>query len=256
VRIAPHAPYSTSAKLIRAIAHCESKTDWPVTSIHLAESSEELEFLRTGRGPWRTLLEDLAVPLGSWKAPGLPPARYIDALGLWRPGALAVHGVHLTREDLDLLAVRDVTLVTCPRSNAWVGAGDPPVQQFVSSGVRVAVGTDSLASAPDLSVFEELRHLRALAPDVSARTLLSWATQHGARALGLERDFGSLAPGRAARFLAVRVGAGLADVEEALVSGVVQRDIGWIDAIATRQQKGRLANDPSGEDNWSSCSPV
>jgi cytosine/adenosine deaminase-related metal-dependent hydrolase len=234
LRIAPHAPYSTSADLIRAIAGCHSGDGWPITSIHLAESSEEIEFLRTGRGPFRTLLEDLAVPLESWQSTPQLPACYIDGLGLWRPGAMAIHGVHLTKADLDLLAARDVTVVTCPRSNAWVGGGAPPVREFVSSGVRVAIGTDSLASVSDLNLFQELRHLRTLAPDVPARVLLSWATRNGAQALGLEADFGSLMPGRAARFLAVRVGAGLIDIEEALVGGIAPGDITWIEADASR----------------------
>ncbi len=188
-----------------------------------------MEFLATGRGAWRDLLAQLGVLPGGWQAPATTPVEYLDGLGVWKPGALAVHGVHLTAAELERLAARDVTLVTCPRSNVHVGAGVPPVERFAASGVRVAIGTDSLASAPDLNLFAELAALRRLAPDVPARTLLSWATQNGAVALGLESDYGSLAPGRRARFLAVRVPESTDAVEEALVSGVVPSDVMWID---------------------------
>jgi cytosine/adenosine deaminase-related metal-dependent hydrolase len=235
VRLAAHAVYSTSADLICEVGRRSSNAEWPCTSIHLAESPEEGEFLMTGRGPWRDLLGELGVPHASWIAPGLSPTEYLDRLGLWRPGALAVHGVHASDRDLALLAARDATLVTCPRSNLWVGAGPPPVQRFASAGVRVALGTDSLASAPDLNLFAELETLRTLAPDIPPRTLLTWATLHGARALGLEADLGSLDAGKVARFLAVRLPRGVADVEAALAGGVRPAHIEWID-VARRQK--------------------
>jgi len=145
--------------------------------------------------------------------------------------------VHLTDRELAWLAEHDVTLVTCPRSNRWVGVGAPPVERFAASGVRVAVGTDSLASAPDLNLFAELQALRALAPAVPARTLLAWATRGGAEALGLDREFGTLAAGRCGRFLAVDVPEGVADVEEYLVSGVVPSAIRWIDGTRTTVER-------------------
>lgn len=228
LRLAPHAPYSTSADLIRGIAR-EPVEDCPPTTIHVAESKPEVEFVADGTGEWRELLAELGVSSVGWRPTGTSPARYLDTLGLWRPGAIAVHGVHLTAPDLELLAERDVTLVTCPRSNAWVGAGVPPVTRFAASGIRVAIGTDSLASAPDLNVFAEMHHLRQLAPDLSARTLLNWATLNGATALGLEQDLGTLAPGRLARMLAVAMPKGVSDVEERLLSGIGAADVRWVD---------------------------
>ncbi len=93
----------------------------------------------------------------------------------------------------------------------------------------MAIGTDSLASAPDMNLFAELAALRRLAPDVPAGTLLTWATQNGAVALGLDPDLGALAPGRRARFLAVRLARRTEDVEEALVGGVTPSAVTWID---------------------------
>ena len=94
--------------------------------------------------------------------------------------------------------------------------------------MRVAVGTDSLASTPDLNVFAELATMRALAPSVPASNLLDSATRQGARALGFESEYGSIAPGQRARLLAVTIPAGTDDVEEYLVSGVDPEQIQWV----------------------------
>ena len=142
---------------------------------------------------------------------------------------LAVHGVQMTPADLSRLASRGATLVTCPRSNGHTGAGAPPIEDFYASGVHVAVGTDSLASAPDLSVFAELATLRALAPSVPASALLASATVEGARALGFDADYGTIEPGKRARLVAVDIPAGAGDVEEYLVSGVHRDQIRWIE---------------------------
>jgi cytosine/adenosine deaminase-related metal-dependent hydrolase len=237
-RLAPHAPYSTSPELLRAIAEAASGAPPPRTSVHVAESREEIELLGAGTGPWRAVLTTLGAWRPDWSPPGTRPVAYLADLGVLGPGSLAVHGVHLADRELAWLAEHDVTLVTCPRSNVWVGAGAPPVDRFAASGVRVAVGTDSLASAPDLNVFAELQALRAMAPAVPARTLIGWATQGGAKALGLGDELGTLAPGRRARFLAVDVPDAVADVEEYLVSGVAPQAIRWIDGTrAWRRQQ-------------------
>ena len=133
---------------------------------------------------------------------------------------LVVHGVQFGEASLALLAERGATLVTCPRSNQWVGVGAPPIERFYRSGVAVAVGTDSLASVDDLNLFSELKAMRWLAPGVPAGALLKSATLVGARALGMEQELGSLTPGKRAAMIAVRLDGPVADVEEYLVSGI------------------------------------
>jgi cytosine/adenosine deaminase-related metal-dependent hydrolase len=108
------------------------------------------------------------------------------------------------------------------------GAGVPPIEAFYASGVRVAVGTDSLASAPDLNLFSELSAMHRLAPSVPASRLLDSATTQGARALGFESEFGAIEPGKRARLLAVDVPPGETDVERYLVSGIRPEQIRWI----------------------------
>ena len=139
-----------------------------------------------------------------------------------------MHGVQLQTPALERLAAIGCTLVTCPRSNQWVGVGAPPIERFYASGVRVAIGTDSLASVADLNVFSELKTMRWLAPAVSPRRLLESATMAGARAVGLDADLGTIETGKRAELIAVDVPASVIDVEEYLVSGITPGAIRWV----------------------------
>jgi cytosine/adenosine deaminase-related metal-dependent hydrolase len=227
--LAAHAPYSVSAAVFESIARTRSSDAASVTSVHLAESAEEIEFLQTGNGPWKGLLQELNAWDPSWEAPGCGAVDYMDRLGYLRPGTLVVHGVHATEGDLATLKERGATLVTCPRSNQWTGAGTPPIASFFEAGVRVAIGTDSLASAPDLNLFSELAAARRLAPGVAARDLLRAATLNGASALGFGSEYGSIERGKRAGLIAVTVPPKVADVEEYLVSGISQEQITCLD---------------------------
>lgn len=226
--LAAHAPYSVAPSLFRAIAAAARAFDGGPSSVHLAESREELEFLAHGTGAWRTLLEALGAWDAAWQPPDESPVAYLDHLGWFGTPTLVVHGVHLADGDLSDLAARHAVLVTCPRSNAWTGAGTPPIERFYRAGVRVAVGTDSLASVEDLNVFAELAALRRLAPSVPARRLLESATLVGAEALGFGDELGSLTSGKRAALLAVRVPGNVTDVEEYLVSGIAPSQIAWV----------------------------
>jgi cytosine/adenosine deaminase-related metal-dependent hydrolase len=225
LHVAPHAPYSVSPGLLQAIGALERSR---IVSVHLGESPEELQFLRDGTGAWRALLEDLGAWDESWKCPGCGPVEYLARAGLLNERLLAVHGVHLTDEELARLAAAGATLVTCPRSNIWTGAGTPPIARFYESGVRVAIGTDSLASVDDLNLFTELAALRAIAPRLPASRIVESATRIGAEALGFASELGTIAAGKRAELIAVRVPEGVEDVEEYLVGGVAADAITWL----------------------------
>ncbi|MGH9411129.1 MAG: amidohydrolase family protein [Vicinamibacterales bacterium] len=230
--IVPHAPYSVAPALFSSIARWHAAHDPALTgpvSVHLGESADEVAFLRDGSGAWRTLLESLGVWNPSWTPPGCGPVEYLDRFGMVGPRLVAVHGVQLTDRELTRLADARATLVACPRSNQWTGAGRPPIERFYASGVRVAVGTDSLASVADLNVFAEVHEMRRLAPRVPARRLLESATRSGADALGFGAELGTIEPGKRARLLAVAVPDGITDVEEYLVSGIEPSAIRWLD---------------------------
>jgi aminodeoxyfutalosine deaminase len=224
--LASHAPYSVSPDLFRAVTR-EAATRGLPSSVHLAESPEEVEFLKTGRGEIAETLKSLGVWNEAWLAPKVDPVAYLEGLGVLQPGLLIVHATQLGSAALARLAERGCVIVSCPRSNRWVGAGDPPLDAFYASGALVAFGTDSLASAPDLNMFAELAAARAVSA-APARKLLESATRGGAMALGLGDRFGTIEPGKRADLIAVRIPANVPDVEEYLVSGIQPSDVRWL----------------------------
>jgi cytosine/adenosine deaminase-related metal-dependent hydrolase len=229
VSLAAHAPYSVAPLVLRAIRRAVDRDPFLPCSVHLAESMEEVEFISNGGGPWRVLLEELGVWDPAWVPPGGTPVEFLDDAGFLDARVLAVHGVQMDDADLIRLGARGSTLVTCPRSNGHTGAGAPPIEDFYKSDVRIAIGTDSLASSPDLNIFAEMATMRALAPGVPASRLIGSATYEGARALGFDAEYGTIDPGKRARLIAVEVPPGTDDVQEALVGGIRPDQIRWIE---------------------------
>jgi cytosine/adenosine deaminase-related metal-dependent hydrolase len=244
VMLGAHALYSVSPAMFRALAADLGEHPGARLSVHVAESREEMEFLMRGSGPWRDVLVGVGAWDADWRAPAADPVTCLDRLGLLGPRLLAVHAVHCDAPALARLADSGTTVVTCPRSNRWTGAGVPPVAAFYASGVRVALGTDSLASGADLNLFGELRTLRELAPGVPASQLVRSATLAGAEALGLASELGSLEPGKQARVISVDVGPAH-DPEEALVSGVDPGRVRWLDRGPDSRQSGPGAMRPA-----------
>jgi cytosine/adenosine deaminase-related metal-dependent hydrolase len=234
--LAAHAPYSVSPGMFRAIRAAVDERSEPVTSVHLGESAEEVEFLQRGTGSLRSLLEDLNVWATEWEAPGTAAVDYLSDLGFLDRSTLVVHGVQFEGDDLSRLAALGATLASCPRSNVHVGVGSPPLEAFYAMDVNVAFGTDSLASVADLNLFAELREARRIAPRIAARRLIESATLIGARALGFDDDFGSIEIGKRAALIAVRVPAGVDDVEEYLVAGIEPDQVMWLDTETPNSQ--------------------
>jgi cytosine/adenosine deaminase-related metal-dependent hydrolase len=232
--LAAHAPYSVSPALFQGIRSALGREPFARCSVHLGESTAEMEFLQDGTGPWRALLENLGSWDPSWEAPRCDPVEYLDRMGFIDQRVLVVHGVQFHEGELSRLVARGATLVTCPRGNRLTGAGTPPIEDFYASGVPVAIGTDSLASVPDLNLFSELAELRRLAPEVPAARLLESATLVGARALGFESDYGSIEAGKCASFIAVALPPGVTDAAEHLVHGISRADISQLNGFHTQ----------------------
>ena len=226
--LAAHAPYSVSPALFFALREAADTHAIGPLSVHVAESVAELEFLRSGTGPWREILEERGRWDDAWAPADDGPIAYLDRLGWVRGDTLMVHGVQLTAGELDRLAAAGTTLVACPRSNRWTGAGTPPMDRFYASGVRVALGTDSLASAADLNLFAEVHEVRRLAPQVPASEVLRSATLYGAEALGFGGRFGAIEVGYQAALIAVSGATAADDVEEYLVGGIQPGQVTWL----------------------------
>ncbi|MFM1904324.1 MAG: hypothetical protein RLZZ440_2224 [Planctomycetota bacterium] len=206
--VSPHAPYSVAAGLGRRLVAEAVCRRLPV-AMHLCESLEEEELLATGRGPFRRLLEDL----GAWDAAIppqlLPPAEWIGLLARARRG-MVVHATHIDRDPVALARLarhRDrLAVVVCPRTTQLISGRLPPLPLLQAAGLRVAIGTDSRASNPDLSLLPECRQLVDTGL-VSPEESLRMATLHGAWAVGRERHSGRLAVGRPADLVILRPAA-------------------------------------------------
>lgn len=213
VRLAAHAPHSVSPALLAAIAKAGG-----VSTIHLAESPHERRFLHGRDGEWSAFLARRGLEHVAFVPPHLSPVRYMDRLGVLRPGLLAAHAVQVDVEDGALLAARQVTVALCPRSNRALDVGLAPVPELREAGVRLCVGTDSLASVPSLDLWEDVLALHHAFPSLEPEWLLRAATRSGAEALGFE-DLGRIAPGERAAFAFAEGPAPLADPLAYLFSG-------------------------------------
>jgi cytosine/adenosine deaminase-related metal-dependent hydrolase len=147
---------------------------------------------------------------------GLSPVRYADSLAVLHPRLVAAHGVQVDAADREVLARRGVTVVLCPRSNRNLGVGSADVPALAAAGVRLALGTDSLASVGTLDVLEDAVVLHRQFPRLDPAAIVRMATLGGAEALGFP-DLGAIAPGRRAA-LAFAAGE-TADPHERLLSG-------------------------------------
>jgi cytosine/adenosine deaminase-related metal-dependent hydrolase len=195
--LSPHAPYSVSPALFEAAAR---SGQW--LAVHCAETEEEAQFVRDGSGPLRDLLVDLGKWDGSFRGTGRSALRSLRDLGLRGPRVLWIHAQHLESGDLDLLADGGSPVVICPGTIEWFGRPAPEVPAMLRRGIRVALGTDSLASNATLDGFREMALLRRMCPDLEPGVVLRMATAAAADALGIEA--GRLRPGR--RFDAVALG--------------------------------------------------
>lgn len=214
---APHAPYSVGPALLERIFAAADAAGLP-TSIHLAEDPDELALLRDGSGGWPAVLRALGASPEE-RSPGLEPCAYLASRGGFatRRPPLLVHMVHASADDRRRAREAGATVVLCPRSNLHIGGRLPDVPALMDDGVALALGTDSLASVPDLSLWAELSVLANAFPALAPGAWLRAATVGGARALGLSH-LGTLAPGARPGLLDVLPAAPSADPERDLVS--------------------------------------
>lgn len=202
--LSPHAPYTVHPQLLSRIVSLAASHGAPV-AMHLAESREELDLLARGSGGFRELLEERSMWDGAAIARGSRPIDYLRTLAE-APRAVAVHGNYLDAEEIAFIGQRRkrMSVAYCPRTHSYFQHEPYPLAAMLAAGVRVALGTDSRASNPDLSMLAELRFAARRHPEISPETWLRMATLDGAEALGLSASLGSLAVGKRADLAAVR----------------------------------------------------
>lgn len=238
--VSPHAPYSASASVFR----WARDLDMPIAT-HLAESQHEQEFMVSSSGP----IERLAAMVNV-DSPKTTSVRHLHEGDALNPRVVAAHCVTVDEEEIGLLAATDTAVAHCPRSNVQLGCGIAPVSELLAAGIRVGLGTDSPASAPNFDMFEEMRaaiagtrSLTASATALSASDALRLATLDSARALGLADEIGSLSTGKHADLTVVSTADSLYDPieqpEEAVVyGGSPQHILRTITEGTTRYDRG------------------
>jgi cytosine/adenosine deaminase-related metal-dependent hydrolase len=213
-RLAAHAPHSVSAVLLRLLVERGGPR-----AIHLAESPDEAAFLRSGDGAWAGFLARRGLGHVAFAPPGLTPVRYADGLGALHSRLVAAHAVQVDAADREVLAQRGVHVVVCPRSNRNLGVGTADVPALLAAGVRLALGTDSLASVDSLDVLEDAVLLRRSFPRLDPAAIVRLATLGGAEALGVGGGLGTIAPGRRAALAFAAGAVSDADPHGFLLSG-------------------------------------
>ncbi|GFN23964.1 amidohydrolase [Thermanaeromonas sp. C210] len=184
IMLGPHAPYTCPPDYLRKVVEAAAKLGVGL-HIHLAETRQEVEEIRS--------------------AYGSPPVAHVAGLGLFDLPTLAAHCVHLTEEEIAILAEKKVGVAHCPESNLKLASGVAPIAAMLAAGVTVGIGTDGAASNNNLDLLEETRTAALLAKGISgdpnvlrAEEALALATINGARALGLEKEIGTLEAGKKA----------------------------------------------------------
>lgn len=180
--LSPHAPYSTHLDLVTEAVNLATEFDLPL-AMHLGETTAELELLKQGTGEFRELLTDFGIWNGELFRASRTPLDFLKVLAQ-APRSLIVHGNYLTDEELAFIADNpQMTLVYCPRTHSAFGHSPHPWKRLIELGGRLAIGTDSRASNPDLSLFAELQFLAKQFPEVSHVELLAYGSLEGRRAL-------------------------------------------------------------------------
>ncbi|MEE3369973.1 MAG: amidohydrolase family protein [Planctomycetota bacterium] len=203
--LSPHAPYTVDVHLLESLCSLARKSDSPV-AMHLAESPEEVELLRTGKGALAAMLDRLGARDPASTHAECSPYDYLLRL-VNTPRLLVIHGNYLNQRELDLLTQhRDhVSIIYCPRTHAFFKHTSYPWDSVLARGIPLALGTDSRASNPDLNLLAEMRFLLGQTSSPSPQQVLQLGTSNGARALGRHHEMGVLQPGMLANLIVVRL---------------------------------------------------
>src|SRR3954470_24202435 len=189
--LAPHAPYTVGDDTLKRVVMLAEELDCAI-HMHVHETATEVA--------------------EGFAQHGARPLSRMASLGLVGPRLIAVHAVHLDDRELDMMAREGVSVAHCPSSNLKLASGIARVAAMRARGIRVGLGTDGAASNNRLDVLTEMRTAALLAKGtsgdasvVSAADALEMATLEGARAIGLEREIGSIEAGKSADLTAIEL---------------------------------------------------
>ncbi len=191
--VAPHAIYTVADANLLKVKEFAEKYDLKI-NMHIHETADEVN---------QSIAQTQQRPI-----------QRLQKLGLISPRLIAVHMTQINEEDLDILQSGKPNIVHCPQSNMKLASGACSIEKLEARGLNVALGTDGAASNNDLNMLEEMRsaaflakHLAQNPESVSAPDILTKATLHGAKALGIDAITGSLVIGKSADMVAINLDA-------------------------------------------------
>lgn len=201
--ISPHSPYTVSESVLGRIKEISRRQNIRL-AMHISESKDELALLEKKRSGLEKLYKFAHWDL-DWAPIGKSSFEYLDRIDLLSSQLLAVHAVHVTNADIELIRKSSVCVAHCPRSNKELDVGRMPLRKFLDAGITVGLGTDSLASVPTLNMWDEMRYAYRIhrRDGITTEDIFRLATMGGAKALGLDSEIGSLEAGRKADIIAV-----------------------------------------------------
>ena len=197
-----HSVYTCSRKALRAIKNACKKDNLPF-SIHVSESKEEIEFVKTASGPISDILKEKKRDVKGFFKTAPSPVAILEQEGLLDERTICVHCTFIDEGDLKALSKSRAWICLCPESNRYIHGELPRADRIFEQTNRVCLGTDSLASNDNLSIFSQLRSLYNAFPSIDPERLFRAATFGGAMALGYERKVGAIYQGAEARLLAI-----------------------------------------------------
>lgn len=206
IGLSPHAPYTVSRKLFEKITEYTLRENIKIT-IHAAESEQEKNLMQNGVGFFAKLYQEQRI---NWESPRCSTIEYLERIGVLRAKPLFAHCVKVSENDIRLIAESKSKIAHCPKSNAKFGHGVAPLEKFLSKNIAVGFGSDSMASNNICDILEEARFAALLARTleekkrfIHAEEIIKTATEGGAKALGLEKEIGTLEAGKQADLIVI-----------------------------------------------------
>lgn len=231
VGIAPSSIYANHPQVFQRVSHLATKEDMPL-ALRLAGTREEYNFVKYGSSMFAVDTMDAEargyVEIPPWLPFGVTPVRYALNWGAFdAPNVMVVYAVHVEDEDINKMREHGVSICMCPRANARLGMGMAPLSEYLKSGFRMGLGTDSPAATDSTDMFSEMRvgllmnRARDTRTFLDSATMLELATIGGAKALKMDDRIGSLEIGKQADILAVDLSGTNQSIELNPVSALV-----------------------------------
>lgn len=231
IGVAPSSIYANHPQVFQRASQLATKENLPL-ALRLAGTREEYNFVEYGSSMFAVDTMDAEargyVEIPPWLPFGVTPVRYaLNWAAFDAPNVMVVYAVHVNDEDINKMREHDVSICMCPRSNAMLGMGMPPMSEYLKSGFRMGLGTDSPAATDSTDMFSEMRigllmnRARDTRNFLDSSTMLELATIGGARALKMDDRIGSLEVGKQADILAVDLSGTNQSIELNPVSALV-----------------------------------